>query len=540
MTTSPQETRELHAPTADSQVTRHQWLAMLGIVALALALRLAGGWMHGTHIDRDTYSYVVSARALLSGEVGDWFYGQTKPPVFGGLLAIPMALGADGPSAARYLAILAGVALLHPAWLTFRRMGTVRSALLGLLFLAVLREPVVGSARITNTSLNALLVAYMVYFLAVRGLLDGRLWAFAVAGLLAGLASLNRTESLAFLPLGVVLALIAAGVRRLPLGLAVAGVALFLGGALVLVGPNVALMSAEEGQLTIRRNAGQFLAYSAGASETIAARPGEDPGFFSTLGENLGALAARWFAHLGVYLGEKLPHTLGYLSVLFVLLGAWAERRRLLRWGPLPLTLVFLLWLLAGLSMLQPHGYVLLSGLFPLAYLAGRGSEWLAGTLVARNPAGLARPQRAYPWLVGLAVAASAAPSVYAVATTNPYENRDLLAAAAMIRQHARVDRPVIVSRYGQVPLEVGGRLAPVDHDWQMDREELAEFLARSEADYLVLSTHSLSRLAPWLDPSAPPPYLQALGRAKSHPKAEPRVIWVHAFARPGDRPGPR
>jgi 4-amino-4-deoxy-L-arabinose transferase-like glycosyltransferase len=525
------QTVRSHPASPDTAATplRREALWLGAIVAAALVIRVVAALLKGVHVERDTYAYVHAAKTLLSGDAATWLYGAAKPPLFTGVLAGVMSLGVYGPTAARIISVLAGVLMLHPAWLIFRRIGPRPAALLALAVLTVARQPVVTAGQITSNTLNACLVLYMTYFLVVRGLVDRRGWAFAVGGLFAGLAFLTRTEAIAYLPLAVAAAAWGAAWGRLTWRQA-AGALGFVAAALLLIGPQVALMSAQAGRFTIRQNAGQFLAFSAGATDVLHAPQGHDVGLLRALADNAGQVAAAYAGHFAEYLCRIAPFTLGHAGAPFVLVALVAAGRRLLRWGIWPLWLAMFLWLVLALSLFNPHAYMLLPVMGALVWGAGDGIRRSADLIIRWNPLRLRRPNRARPWLLAGMILAVFAPTVYACLRKDRYANHDVVAAADLIRRHASGRRGLAVAgSYGQPALRLDGRHVPLPNRWQMTRRELADYLRRQGADYVILGIEAMKRMHLDFDPNHPPPFLKLLGRTRSHPKARPpRLLCVY------------
>ncbi|MFP4053531.1 MAG: glycosyltransferase family 39 protein [Phycisphaerae bacterium] len=517
------------ALAAGERPVRHEklWLAL--IVLLALAIRLVAAWMHGVHVDRDGPSFVYPAMSLLRGDLADWFYLQTKPPVFGAIVAVPMALGMEGLAAVRLLSILFGVAMLHPAWLFFRRFGGRRTALLALLVLAMMRLPVKTSGRTLSDTFYATLTLYMFYLAVVKGLIDRRWWGLAGGGLLAGVAFLTRSEAIIFLPVVPLLALYGALRRRIDWKLAAVSLSFPLLAAAVMA-PQVALLSRAEGRFTLRRNVGQFMAYSAGATDQITSEQGEQLNAAEALVQNFGALALNAVGHFWKYVYDVIPRGMAYVGAVFVLVGLWSARRKVFAWTPLGLSLLTFLWALGVLSIFDPHGRLLLNTMPFLAWPLVVGIAAIAGWIVKWNPAGIAQPDKAGPWIAAALIATVTVPTVPTVLGRDRHEGYDALHASRIIRRHAGEDaRPVVACRLGVIALRAGADLVGVSHEWDMDVRRLGEYLRRHNADYFCMSAANLRTMLPGFEPGAPPAYLELIGTAPSHPGAqEPRTQYVY------------
>ncbi len=518
----------------DPPIAREKlWLVL--IVLLALAIRLLAAWMHGVHVDRDGPSFVYPAMSLLRGNLADWFYLQTKPPVFGAVVAAPMALGMEGLAAVRMLSILFGVAMLHPAWLFFRRFGGRRTALLALLVLAMMRLPVKTSGRTLSDTFYATLTLYLFYLAVVKGLIDRRGWGFAAGGLLGGVAFLTRSEAIIFLPLVPLLGLYGAIRRRIDWKLAAASLSFPLLAAVVMA-PQVALLSQAEGRFTLRRNVGQFMAYSAGATDQITSEEGEQLNAAEALAQNFGAIAVNAADHLWKYVYDVIPRGMAYVGAVFVLVGVWTVRRKVFAWTPLGLSLLIFLWALCVLSIFDPHARLLLNTMPFLAWPMVVGIAAIAAWIVKWNPAGLARPWKAGPLIAAAFIATVTVPTIPTVLGRDRHEGYDALRASRIIREHAGASgRPVVACRLSVIALRADAELVGVSHEWNMDAERLGEYLRKHNADYFCMSAANLRTMLPGVAPADPPAYLELIATAPSHEKAhEPRTQQVYRVKKSG------
>jgi len=510
------------------------------IIGAALLLRVGTALMHGVHADRDLFAFIFQGMDLVNGNLEGWFYGRTKPPVFCAILAGPMALGVDGIAAARVISVLAGMLMLHPAWLIMRRIGGGKMLLLALATLALSRLAVKSSGRPLSDTTYSCMVLYVVYLAVIRGLVDGKWWGFVAGGLLAGLAFLTRSEGIIYLPLIPLLAFLGALARKLPWRMACVSLAFPVLAAAVMA-PQIAMLSHHEGRFLVRRNVGQFMASSAG----IVAEEGSSPetvglSTFETLSRGAARVLAAWVHHVGQYFWDKTAWSMGYAGMVFLIAGAVVCRRQLFRWGPLSLTLAVFLWTVFGMSFFKPHARLLTPVIAMLSWPLAAGIIALTDWVIHVNPARLAVPEKARPWLVALMLGILAAPTVAHVLTRDYYEDRGLLAAAEIVRSdHVGQAPPAVATSFGLVPLRADGRHVELVFRWEFTLDRLGQYLRRHRTDYLVMPGSRLREMCAQFDPDNPPDYLRLVGTAASHPKSERhRVVYVYRV-RPAEAAAP-
>jgi hypothetical protein len=286
-----------------------------------------------------------------------------------------------------------------PAWRILRRLGDKRVGLAGLGFVAVMPLMVSLSARQLSDTFYAVLFLYTLDFF-LTGLLDRKLPRLVLAGILAGIGFLTRSEALMWIPICCVLLTIGALGRRLTWRFALAGAAGFVVPAIILATPFVALLSKAEGRFTVRRNAGQFLAFSAGLERKNFVTTGPTRSETEMVSRHFGRVAAVWPGFFARYLYDMTSRAMGYIGAAFLVIGLIVCRRLLLRWGPLPLALLVYLLGVAQLSVFRPHSRLLVGLIVPLTWVMGAGAVAIARGIVRWNPARMAKPEKAFGWIV--------------------------------------------------------------------------------------------------------------------------------------------
>ena len=435
---------------------------VVGIVALAMAVRVfvLVAWCDKP-IPVETSVVMAQAGELrialdpaglepLAGEEGEcrthvsrWFCGYRTPPLFSGLIGLAVRASEcvvpyrevydpdgemDRPiagitemqrmwrlrAAAYVLAFLGGLWLLRPAWLILRRCGNESAALAGLAFIAVLPCAVEASARPLADTVFAGLFLYAVAML-LGGVIERSFDAIVNSGLLIGVAFLTRAEALLLLPIGVLLLIVAAIVKRMAWGWAIGTAVLFLLAAAVLAGPYVKVVSENQKQFTIGRNAGDEFLHEIGLLKAARA-PDEGPAAAEAADTRVHQAVRQWPSYFVKNLFDRASRMLGYAGMLFVVTGLFFCWRSFFRWSVWPLaTLVFVL-LAAMLAVFPPSERLLLPPVLLLSPPMGLGAAMLAAELVSRRSSqGPPGSPRAIAWIVGACVMTVLAATVVGV-----------------------------------------------------------------------------------------------------------------------------
>jgi 4-amino-4-deoxy-L-arabinose transferase-like glycosyltransferase len=492
-------------------------LVLLAIVLVALGIRCWSVYAQGTAFDRDATLFFGQAQDLARGNVYSWFTAHRKPPVYSGLLALGMVMGLSPVAAGRAVSVLAGVLVLHPAWLILRRCGPRSTALLALALVALLKEPIQVSSRCISDSTYAVIALYALYFLLARGLIDGRLPGFACAGALVGLAYLARTEGIALLVPGAVLILAGMIGGRLRPRVALLGGGLLLLVALAVVSSHVVAVSLKEGQFTVRRNVGQFILYSLGVAASKVPLEGQGASPTGELVWNVGGMAWSWTRHLLDYLSDKLPRAGGYASAVFLGAGLAADRRQLWRWGVWQLGLAVALLTLLILSLVEPHTRYLMGLIALTGWTMARGSEGIVDAVRRVSPWARRSPDWLRVAAAWAAVAIVGGISVASVAREDRYREREFLGGAELIRAHAPPGRtPRVATTESPVAYHARGDAIELNTKWVLTEEELGDLLTREKADFLVIRPDELKAMCSPIDPARPPAFLRLIGKIPS------------------------
>ncbi len=498
------------------------WLAV--IVLAALALRCFGAMVQSRVVDRDTPSFLYQAESLVEGNVHKWFAVHKKPPVYSGLIAAGWALGLDPILAARLIAVIAGLVVLHPTWLLLRRCGPAGAALVGLAILALMKEPMRCSGRCIADTTYAAIMMYGLYFLIVGGLVDAKIRAFALAGAFGGLAYLTRTEGLMLLPLGLLL--IAAGAirRKLPRRVALLGALALLAVGLAIVSVHVGMVSAEEGRFTLRRNMGQFMLYSAGATDEVIPSAGKGPTALEALATHGLSMAGSWVGNLWGYLSNNIARCGGYATGAFLLAGLIAFGRRLWRWAPCQLGLGFFVLSLGVLSLVEPHTRMLLGTIGLTGLLMGAGVFWIHDRIDRLNLPG--KGKRGSELVVpGIAIVAVVAISTASIIKFDSHKDSQLHAAAKVIAAAGEARgaaRPRVASSEPAISWHAGGESVTFSDNWTLSAEQLRKFVRKENVDYLVLNVRELENAGlDAKDIDNVPGFLKFVGEARSDPRSE-------------------
>lgn len=359
----------------------HQILLAIVVAALALRIALALAFIRvpGLH---DPIHYYNLARHLVQGQGFTvdyvWHYSTLHDsivhpddhwmPLTGVIAAGGMLLGGVNVGAALLPFLLLGALLPVLVYALARQWKLSEgSALIAAAFALALPEFVTNSLHTDTTLPNMLLVGGTIYALN-HGMQRGTARSFVIAGVLAGLAYLNRNDALLLLPMLVVLALAyrffgreqrAPGTLRnlwlVPLAM------------LIVVSPWLLRNLAELGQLGSAETSKMFFFadqrdhYAYGAEFTLSTLL-ERQTLVQIIGKRLFELAAA-FKQMVVSLDLFLPIAVAGGGLL--LLVRWrSERERLLLIAP---ALILLLGTLVAYPLLIP--YKSQSGSFHKAYV---------------------------------------------------------------------------------------------------------------------------------------------------------------------------
>ncbi len=498
------------------------WLAV--IVLAALGLRCFNTLARTETVDSDTASFLYQAKSLVEGDAHRWFAVHTKPPVYSGLIAAGWKLGLDPILAGRLVALIAGLLVLHPTWLLLRRCGPAGPALVGLAILALMKEPLRCSGRCIADTTYAAIMMYGLYFFIVRGLIDAKLWAFPLAGALGGLAYLTRTEGLMLLPLGLLMLAAGAIRRKLPRPAALLGGGAMLVVCLAIVSVHVAMVSAEEGRFTLRRNMGQFMLYSAGATHEVIPSAGKGPTALEVFASHGLSMAGSWVANLWGYLSSNIARCGGYATGAFLLAGLAAFGRRLWRWQPCQLGLGFFALSLCVLSIIEPHTRMLLATIPLTGFLMGAGVFWIHRQVDKLNLPGKGKPGSEMV-IPGIAIGAVLAISVASVIKFDSYKDSQFHAAASIVAANNQAQgEPAarVASSESIIAWHASGEPVTFSDNWTLTTDQLREFVERQEVDFLVLNVGELPNAGlDAKDIRNVPAFLKIIGEAYSDPRSE-------------------
>ncbi|MEM9951237.1 MAG: glycosyltransferase family 39 protein [Chloroflexota bacterium] len=195
-------------------MSRHHWI-LLGIVLASFGLRLALlPLIQNPGLNDQNHYYNLGTR-LLTGEGFTidyvWHYSSLPDtiehptdhwmPVAGIVAAFGMALFGEGAQNALVFFIIAGSLLPIVAYLATKQYGLSDNlALIAACFAISIPDIVWNSLRTDSTIINMLLIpASIIAF--IHGVKHNKWWAYAVSGVLGGLAYLTRNDSILILPL---------------------------------------------------------------------------------------------------------------------------------------------------------------------------------------------------------------------------------------------------------------------------------------------------------------------------------------------------
>lgn len=406
-------------PTAESTarpwipITRWGWPELVGLAfAHRIALQL---WT--TSIAVDSVSYLQDARAVRAG---DWMQSVTGGlhPLYGLLTGLLTYLTGSVEVSALILSILAGSLIPIPIYFGLRRLWNERVAwMTGFLFSL---QPIL--ALDTTEALPTALFLLLFFASLVCGYLayaDRRWFLYPMAGLLAGLCYLTRTEgvlSIGFLAIGAAWVFVRS-LRRDP-EKSSDGPARVLGGisagilAIAIVGfPYLLALREVSGRWVFTLKAGQKLIDRATGVKGGDGESDEDGDQGSGLRASGSKTAADSIAEtepVARFMGKKLSKAMFPPLVPLYVLGLLCTRRQGGSWRsllalPLMALLAFipsLLLLSLGAHHRPSHRYMLVTGMLLLPWAAA--AVLTLADLLSGPPEGSLRQRAALPSLLVL------------------------------------------------------------------------------------------------------------------------------------------
>ncbi len=396
----------------------------------------------------------------------------------------------------------------------------------------MMKEPVRASGRCIADTTYATVMMYALYFLIVRGLIDARIWAFPVAGALTGLAYLTRTEGLMVLPFGLVFVVAGAIRKKLPSRTALAGGVLMLVISLGIAAFHVGLVSVAEGRFTLRRNVGQLMLYTIGATHEIPPSVGKGPTAREVIGSPGLGLGRALVCSFSSSLFEYIPRCGGYITGVFIVAGLAACWRKLWRWEPNQIGLAMFVFSLGVLSLVGPHTRFLIATVPLTGYLMACGVDWL-WQQGKRIPIFKLNGAQAAPTVVSaVMIGAVLAITLSSTITYDRYRDRELRHAGAIIAANTPPGAiPRIAVHEAAVAWYANGDRIGLGDEWTLTSSQLQDFLERHNAGFVVVESPQ-SSLGDQ-DTQKPPPFLRLIDLARPDPRSSHKTpLAVYRFVR--------
>lgn len=402
--------------TPGSPPDRSTWLALGGVVALALAARALSAAFEPI-LFNDGPRFIELAEAFESGDLRRALAHDFPPLTSLLMLALAAPTGIGLELAGKLVSVLSGGVAVAALYLLAREWVGTRGALIaGLLFAVHPRMVAVGrSVQSDGLHLALFLVAVL---LAWRALASRRPSRALASGLACGLAYLARPEGLA---VAVVTAVwLGADVlgHRLALRRAVALAAAFALGLLLTAGPYFATLRSLRGEWTLSQKKSVVSIVRVDAALASQAEPTRRLRLLIEAGGEV------------VSDGLRAAHPVILMLCLFGLRRGWPERSTLFLLSFLGLFLFLLLGVRLSAAYVSRRHWMPVAAL--LVPLAARGALRLHDTLQRRLPRARVRAVPALAGallllgLLGRAVAPEADP-----------DKRARKAAALWLREHA-------------------------------------------------------------------------------------------------------
>jgi len=183
-----------------------------GVVLPVVVASILGSWLLTQHvgIDSDGTTYVAAARQLMSGRPPE---SVTYRPLYAFLLGLVLRTGIGPESAGQIVSLVFWIALVPLVCSLGRRLYGTETGIVAAWLISV--YPGLSwqaGAVLTTTTYTFLLVGCVLCgWVAVA---EARLWYFAVAGALSGLASLVRPEGVGVLVCALMAFIAVGGLQR--------------------------------------------------------------------------------------------------------------------------------------------------------------------------------------------------------------------------------------------------------------------------------------------------------------------------------------
>jgi hypothetical protein len=300
------------------------------------------------------------------------------------------------------------------------------------------------------------------------------------------------------------------------------------------------MVSLAEGRFTLRRNMGQFMLYSIGATHEVIPSAGKGPTPLEVMTGHGLAMATSWLNSLWHYLSSYVARSGGYVTGAFLITGLLAYGRRLWRWQPCQLGLGLFVLFLCGLSVIKPHTRMLLGVLSLTGYLMGVGVFWIHRQADKLNLPGKGRAGSEMV-IPGIAIAGVLAASVASVIKYDRYQDSAISAAAAIVVENNKSQAPgaagpCVATSEAAIAWYAKGVPVTVSDNWTLTVQQLHELLLQKKADFLVLNVRELAAVGlDDKDVQNCPRFLRLVGEARSDPRSKDKERMLVYRVRAGE-----
>jgi len=131
------------------------------------------------------------------------------------------------------------------------------------------------------------------------------------------------------------------------------------------------------------------------------------------------------------YITDKIPRAVGYVPVLFLIVGLIACWKKLFQFSPESITLLSFVWTFVVLSLIEAHGRFLIGVIPMIAAPIATGIIFLSAKLLQNKPAEFSDKQlikSSICLVIIFFILGVLGPTAVRIATRNPYDGTEIIA----------------------------------------------------------------------------------------------------------------
>ena len=254
-----------------------------------------------------------------------------------------------------------------------------------------------------------------------------------------GIAFLTRSEAIIYLPLITMFAVWGA-IQKKNVWKTTFKSLLYPTIAVIILSPQVTLLCRYEGRFLLRRNAGNLIEESinkaqinsGSAAESVSTTVNNDTSKLHQLSTNVYRMTATVVENSFDYITDKIPKAVGYVPVLFLIVGLIACWKKLFQFSPESITLLTFVWTFVVLSIIEAHSRFLIGVIPMIAAPIATGIIFSSAKLLQNKPAEFSDKQLIKPSIrlvIAFFTLGVIGPTAARIATRNPYDGTEIIAA---------------------------------------------------------------------------------------------------------------